>query len=504
MFGLLFFLFLSKNVYCINYEKELKNNLMSNYDPNSIPNINNSVVNLKLTMALRSINKIDQLDGTISMNIWLRHAWNDPYLKWDINNWNNISTITLYTDTENDRIWTPDIYLYNTAENPNENLKFSRAIVYNNGDIIWSRPGIITSTCRFDLTDFPYDQQVCSLKYGSWAYDGNRLSLETDVIDISNFQDHGGWTLIDQKSEENINFYECCPEPYYDITFTITLRRIPDYYSLNIIIPTFATASLLIISLIVPWDSGERISFVTTVMLSIIVFLLILSENIPKSDKQPLLSRMIVGLIFYSLVVIFVTILISAMRYYKYGENKYLDKLLGFCKSNDCKRRQDDDDIDLENSNEDNINQSNTNINMSINSECDSKNKNKELKYNLSDSDILRTNSYRVATQYLQNYKKNENNENNENNANNKNNANNLENELNTNKNIRKRISIKNRKEISDILLIDSLINKKEEEHEYEKECKNQAQKVELFFTIIFILGFIIFCIVMNLMKPTY
>ena len=53
-----------------------------------------------------------------------------------------------------------------------------------------------------------------------------------------------------------------------------------------------------------------------------------------------------------------IPILISAMRYYKYGENKYLDKLLGFCKSNDCKKPQ-DDDIDLENSNEDNINQSN-------------------------------------------------------------------------------------------------------------------------------------------------
>lgn len=500
MFRFLFFLFLSNTVYGINYEKELKNNLMSNYDPNSIPNINNSIVNLKLTMALRSINKIDQLDGTISMNIWLRHAWNDPYLKWNSNNWNNLSTITLYTDTENDRIWTPDIYLYNTAENPNENLKFSRAIVYNNGDIIWSRPGIITSTCRFDLTDFPYDQQVCSLKYGSWSYDGNRLSLETDEIDISNFQDHGGWKLIEQTAEEHIKYYECCPEPYYDITFTITLRRIPDYYNLNIIIPTFATASLLIISLIVPWDSGERISFVTTVMLSIIVFLLILSENIPKSDKQPLLSRMIIGLIFYSLVVIFVTILISAMRYYKHGDNKYLDRLLGYCNSNDCKNpkleeSEHDEYYERQESNNDNISKKNTETEQLEHVSMKIENLHDTLEAD-NDKYMLRTKSYSVATGYNHNINKNNSNSN-VNSDNSKNNDSELR--------CRKKHSIKNMDLIPNLDLIESLINKKkEDEHQYEKVCKNNAQKVELVFTIIFILGFVIFCIVMNLMKPQY
>ncbi len=67
---------------------------------------------------------------------------------------------------------------------------------------------------------------------------------------------------------------------------------------LNIIIPTYATASLMIISLVVPWDSGERISFTITVMLSLIVFLLILSESLPKTDAHPLLSKMLIGLTF--------------------------------------------------------------------------------------------------------------------------------------------------------------------------------------------------------------
>ena len=55
----------------------------------------------------------------------------------------------------------------------------------------------------------------------------------------------------------------------------------------------------MILTLLVPWDSGERISFAVTVLLTIIVFLLIISENLPKSDNKPLLSRMIIGLIYF-------------------------------------------------------------------------------------------------------------------------------------------------------------------------------------------------------------
>ena len=40
-----------------------------------------------------------------------------------------------------------------------------KANIYSNGNVFWSRPGIITSTCIFDLTDFPFDQQNCELKF---------------------------------------------------------------------------------------------------------------------------------------------------------------------------------------------------------------------------------------------------------------------------------------------------------------------------------------------------
>ena len=243
------------------------------------------------------------------------------------------------THPDSNGIWVPDIYLYNTGKHHAE-LDYTHAVAYNDGSVLWSRPGLIKSTCSFDLNLFPYDTQNCYLKFGSWSYDGSDLHLKVanPDIDISNYKNNEEWTLKNYKSNVNIRYYACCPEPYYDITFDYSITRKPGYYNMNIILPTFATATLIIMTLFIPWDSGERISFAVTVMLAIVVYLLILSENLPKSDQRPLLSDMIIGLTMFSLIGVFFTILISALNSYEDNEDEDDDSsikvsiLKGLCK----------------------------------------------------------------------------------------------------------------------------------------------------------------------------
>jgi len=326
LFGLLSFMPISNaHMHNINNTKSLLiENLFENYNKEASPQLNFEPVNLSLGIALRAFKNIDQMDGTITSNVWFRYKWNDYRLQWDINEY-NFSFISLNTNPEYDYgIWVPDIYLYNTAENPLSELDYSRAIINNNGDILWSRPGMITSSCSFDLTHFPYDRQKCYMKFGSWSYDGHQLDLHIygDGVDISNYISHEEWELSNYYSEKNVQYYACCPEPYPDVKFYYIITRRSGYYDLNIVLPTFATASLILLTLLVPWSSGERISFAVTVMLSIIVFLLILSDNLPKSDQKPLLSRMIIGLTLFSLIGVFFTILISALSDYNDKFNK--------------------------------------------------------------------------------------------------------------------------------------------------------------------------------------
>lgn len=343
LFKILSFLLLLHTVSSSDEEMMLKNKLMENYDVTTIPKLKNmNPLELKLGVAVRAFENIDQVEGTILSNIWLRYYWNDYRLRWNKSFWNT-SKIIFYSDPEMDNlIWTPDIYLYNTAELPMEQLKKSRVIVYSNGNIIWSRPGLLKSTCKFDLSYYPFDIQKCHMRFGSWVYNGNDLDLQihNSKMDMSNMQLNEEWKLINTSVKRNTKIYECCPEEYIDLLFEYTLKRYSQHYTSNIIIPTIATSSLMLISLIVPWDSGERISFVTTVMLSIIVFLLILSENLPKSDADPFLSQLILGLTIFSLVSVFFTVIISSL--YTHKKNKgiiyRLLELFKIRKKTDCSK----------------------------------------------------------------------------------------------------------------------------------------------------------------------
>ena len=331
MFFFLYFLTLFNIVNSSNsYKAQLQQDIFSDY----LPIIPESGTNLSLSLAIRAFNNIDQIDGSINMNIWLRYNWNSD-ISWNISNYNNISSINLNTNPDYGTfIWTPDIYLYNTAERPMTELDLPKANVYSDGYIFWSRPGLIKSTCIFNLTYFPYDQQTCKLKFGSWAYDATEIYLNDRInnsIDLDNYQEHEEWKLIDFYTKKNSIKYSCCENYYHDIEFYYTIRRKPNYYVLNIILPTFATATLIILTLLVPWNSGERISFAVTVLLSIIVFLLIVSENLPKTDSKPLLSLMIIGLIYFSLVGVMFTVIISYIHYCIKNKTIHNNRLLNYC-----------------------------------------------------------------------------------------------------------------------------------------------------------------------------
>ena len=313
-----------------SYKYDLQNDIFSDY----LPIIPEFGTNLSLSIAIRAFDNIDQIDGSINMNIWLRYNWNSD-ISWNISKYNNISSINLNTNPDYGLfIWTPDIYLYNTAEKPMTELDFPKANVYSDGSIFWSRPGLIKSTCIFNLTYFPYDQQTCKLKFGSWAYDSTEIYLNEGInnsIDLDNYQEHEEWTLTDYYTKKNSIKYSCCENYYHDIEFYYTIRRKPNYYVLNIIVPTFATATLIILTLLVPWNSGERISFAVTVLLTIIVFLLIVSENLPKTDSKPLLSLMIIGLIYFSLVGVMFTVIISYIHYCIKNKTIHNNRLLNYC-----------------------------------------------------------------------------------------------------------------------------------------------------------------------------
>jgi hypothetical protein len=52
----------------------------------------------------------------------------------------------------------------------------ANAMITHKGGVFWPVPTKLLSTCKVDVTYFPFDDQKCTLKFGSWTYDGYRVS----------------------------------------------------------------------------------------------------------------------------------------------------------------------------------------------------------------------------------------------------------------------------------------------------------------------------------------
>ena len=71
-------------------------------------------------------------------------------------------------------------------------------VVYSNGVCSWVPLGLYISSCSINIKWFPFDDQECTMKFGSWTYDGSKVNLtnRNEEIDTSNYQPSGEWDLI--------------------------------------------------------------------------------------------------------------------------------------------------------------------------------------------------------------------------------------------------------------------------------------------------------------------
>ncbi len=56
----------------------------------------------------------------------------------------------------------------------------------------WKPPAIYHSSCEMDVEYFPFDEQTCVMKFGSWTYDGfqvkMRLAFKEFLLTYDGFQ----------------------------------------------------------------------------------------------------------------------------------------------------------------------------------------------------------------------------------------------------------------------------------------------------------------------------
>ncbi len=131
--------------------------------------------------------------------------------------------------------------------------------VENTGKVIWMPAVKYTSACMVDMLEYPFDVQTCKMKFGSWAYDINKIdiefSYEKNQIDMNEYVPNTEWEILNNTAEKTTLKYDCCPNEYVFITYTLTLKRHVTFHIRLILVPT---ALLSVFTLVIFWIPPNR------------------------------------------------------------------------------------------------------------------------------------------------------------------------------------------------------------------------------------------------------
>lgn len=291
-------------------ESRLLHMLNKNYDKDVRPvrNASDPIV-IKLSLTLTQIFDMDEKNQVLTTNVWLDQEWHDELLTWNPEDFSGIEIIRIPCE----KIWLPDIVLYNSADDYTRGYMHSKAMVRSDGNVFWPPPTKFRSTCPVDVTYFPFDDQTCKLKLGSWTYDGFQVDVtnRTHEVDLSNYLQNGEWELIEARIVRNVVYYSCCPEPFPDVTVTLVIRRKILYYLYNVVLPCMMMSALTLLVFCLPPDSGEKIALGITVLLAFSVFMLAIAEKMPEtSESIPLIGIYLTAVMAITTISVIMTVVV--------------------------------------------------------------------------------------------------------------------------------------------------------------------------------------------------
>ncbi|KAJ8043211.1 Neuronal acetylcholine receptor subunit alpha-3 [Holothuria leucospilota] len=286
-------------------ENRLRNTLFRNYSYIAIPVKHPSdVLNVSFELALDQIIELNVKSQLMTTKVWVMLIWHDYKLAWDPAEYDDITDIKIPSSY----IWVPDILMYNNANGSFEMNQHTSPSIHYDGQVTWFPPAVYQSACRINVRYFPFDEQICSLKFGSWSYTEDHLDLipKDDQVVERDFWPNEEWFIMNAPCERNAEKYPCCEGKYVDITCSFVLRRQPVYHVAYLLVPCGLISFNTILVFYLPPLMSEKMSLCTSVMLSMIWFMLLITQRIPSNANDP---PLIVQYLIFSLTVVVTSLL---------------------------------------------------------------------------------------------------------------------------------------------------------------------------------------------------
>ncbi|CAJ0563519.1 unnamed protein product, partial [Mesorhabditis spiculigera] len=199
---------------------------------------------------------IDAQSQLASSSIEIEYKFFDPRLVWNISDYGGVESINIRANN----LWQPSNGMSNakTLQVVYPDI-FNTGMIYANGTVVTSFQYYVESRCVIDVREFPFDEQICTLDFFNNAYDYDYVKQTGGLFtkyDEATIFDNGEWTFV------NIS-----------MLYSITNVNLPKY------------------------DFEEQLSKLSiglTSMMSMTIFVEMLSNEIPRNTTFPLLGWFVI------------------------------------------------------------------------------------------------------------------------------------------------------------------------------------------------------------------
>ncbi|CAF0818455.1 unnamed protein product [Didymodactylos carnosus] len=268
----------------LTHEKRLIRDLLDNYPTiyaRPILNVSDAV-KIQFELTLAQLLDLGSNTQTLQTNTWKTYMWNDINLVWNETEYGGLQTVRIPADL----IWTPDVVLYNYADERLKERRDIQAVIQHTGDVLYVPATISFSVCFLDITNFPYDTHECSLGFRSWTYDQSKIILDfkeyVEAIDMSTYIISNEWRVVPKIATKSpLN------ETYSMLTFTLMIQRKGGLYGYILILPCLLLSAATMVVFWLPPESPSKMILTISIFSGLFLLLLLLAESIPGGGGTP-------------------------------------------------------------------------------------------------------------------------------------------------------------------------------------------------------------------------
>uniref|UniRef100_H2Y829 Neurotransmitter-gated ion-channel ligand-binding domain-containing protein n=1 Tax=Ciona savignyi TaxID=51511 RepID=H2Y829_CIOSA len=296
--------------------KRLLNGYNNQFRPYNVEYENKTLVSMGMTLS--QIISVKEKSQELTTSVYMTFDWVDNRFSWDPEEYEGITIIRIPPYA----IWSPRIVLQNSIDGNFDVSVPVMALIKYTGEVQWIPPGLYKSTCTIVVALFPFDWQNCTMVFRSATYDRSEMefglsygdSIYVDpegnyniVLFDGSFKENGEWKIVQRPVRINSDSSD---PTYQDVTFYLIIRRKPQFYVINLIIPCILMSSLSCFVFYLPSVSCEKMTLSISVLLGETVFLFLIAQRVPETS---LAVPLIAGYLLFVMILVIISVISSVV-----------------------------------------------------------------------------------------------------------------------------------------------------------------------------------------------